>query len=373
MAPDNQKEDWHQTFTTRNEKRLPSKLRDTLKAAKRRVEVELRSNSSGLMSHFLVELMGTHEFMWVKESDIIEAFDPEALDVNSPTVSYNRKQMSIAMKEGISALEEFECQLNNCCGENEEDESSLTFDVLCQDGAIERKWRMKQVKAILARNVIADFAWRCCEKQKATEVISTFIWKYHQEQKARKVIGNLIWSKIASQRLRRSRVSAISIQKIVRGVIVRGVYLKSLQPRLDAVRHFYDVWKETIEQVPPSVPSLTSWGLVRERLDLKRVDLLDEDGNLADTDEKLNQALSVALSEEDESEEIEDEEVEEALSSLTIEEDQVNVQESMIDWSQFQVSVHILCSSVCSVLLCAHDTLYTQPLLPSPYPHINIR
>jgi len=97
----------------------------------------------------------------------------------------------------------------------------------------------------------------------------------------------------------------------------------------------------TIEQVPCSVSSLTGWGLVRERLDLKRVDLLDEDGNLTDTDEKLNQALSVALIEEDESEEIEDEEVEDA------EEDQVNVQESMVDWSLFQVSYKV-CTS------CAH-------------------
>ena len=119
--------------------------------------------------------------------------------------------------------------------------------------------------------------------------------------------------------------------------------------------------------MPPSVPSLTGWGLVRERLDLKRVDLLDEDGNLADIDEKLNQALSVALSEDDELEEIEDEEVEEALSSLTIEEDQVNVQESMIDWSQFQVSVHILCSSVCSVYFMCTCTLYsTSSSLPQP-------
>ena len=79
----------------------------------------------------------------------------------------------------------------------------------------------------------------------------------------------------------------------------------------------------------------------RERLDLKRVDLLDEDGNLADTDEKLNQALSVALIEEDESsDEIEGEEVEEALSHLAIEEDRVNVQES-IDWSLFQVSYKV--------------------------------
>jgi len=334
LAPDDQKEDWHQTLTVRNEKRLSSKLRDDLKAAKRRAEVELRSDSSDLMSYFLVELMGTHKFMWVKESDIIEAFDPEdenEADVNSSTVLYDRKQMSIALKEGVSALEEFECQLNNCCGENEEDESSLTFDVLCQDGAIEHWKRMKQVKVFLGRNIIADFMWRCNKKHKAKELISTFIWKYHQ----RRSHGR----------------SAISIQKIVRGVIARGTYLKTLQPRLDNVRHFYDVWKKTIEQVPCSIPPLAGWGLVRERLDLKRVDLLDEDGNLADTDEKLNQALSVALTEDDELEEIEDEEVEEALGHLTIEEDQVNMQESIIDWSLFQVSAHILCSCHCVGIL----------------------
>ena len=190
-------------------------------------------------------------------------------------------------------------------------------------------------------------------KKKAVEVISAFIWKYHQQRKARKLIGNLIWRQI--QRRRRSRRSAISIQKVVRGVIARGVYLKTLQPRLDAVRHFYGIWKLTIDQVPCLVPSLTGWGLVRERLDLKRVDLLDEDGNLADTDEKLNQALSVALIEEDESEEIEDEEVEDALSHLTIEEDQVNVQEDIqataIDWSLFQVSVqYLVCTSLFVIL-----------------------
>ena len=79
------------------------------------------------------------------------------------------------------------------------------------------------------------------------------------------------------------------------------------------------------------------------------MDLLDDDGNLADTDEKLNQALSIALSEEDESEEIGDEGVDEALDNLTLDENQVNVHESIIDWTQFQASVHILRPSVCSV------------------------
>ena len=55
----------------------------------------------------------------------------------------------------------------------------------------------KRVKVILARNVIADFVWRCNEREKAREVVSAFIWKYHQQQKAQRLIGNLIWSKIA--------------------------------------------------------------------------------------------------------------------------------------------------------------------------------
>ena len=201
-------------------------------------------------------------------------------------------------------------------------------------------YRRKRVRAILARNIVSDFVWRCHEKDKAKKAISAFIWHSHQKRKARMVIRNLIWRKVALRRRQRCRHSAVSIQKLVRGVIDRGRYLETLQPKLDAVRHFYDIWKKTIEQVPPSISSLTGWGMVRERLDLKRVDLLDEDGNLADTDEKLNQALSIALSEEDEPEEIEDEGFEEAVA---LEENQVNVQESMIDWTQFQVSVHILC------------------------------
>ena len=212
-------------------------------------------------------------------------------------------------------------------------------------------YRRKRVRAILARNIVSDFVWRCHEKDKAKKAISAFIWHCHQQRKARTVIRNLIWRKVALRRRQKCRHSAISIQKLVRGVIDRGTFLKALHPKLDAVRQFYAVWKKAIEQVPHSAPSLTGWGLVRERLDLKRVDLLDDDGNLADTDEKLNQALSIALSEEDESEEIENEGVEEALdNNLTFEENQVNVQESMIDWTQFQVSVHILFISCVGLL-----------------------
>jgi len=147
LAPDDQKEDWHQALTDRNEGRLPEKLRADLKAAKRRAELALKKQNSDLMSYFLVEFMGSHEFIWVKESDIIENFDPEE-DVNIASAAgnitkkrrsaaFNTKQMTNAIEEGRWALEEFELQLNNTCGDRSDDEDDFndagyTFDILCQ-------------------------------------------------------------------------------------------------------------------------------------------------------------------------------------------------------------------------------------------------
>jgi len=99
-------------------------------------------------------------------------------------------------------------------------------------------YRRKRVRAILARNIVSDFVWRCHEKDKAKKAISAFIWHSHQKRKARMVIRNLIWRKVALRRRQRCRHSAVSIQKLVRGVIDRGTFLKALQPKLDAVRHF---------------------------------------------------------------------------------------------------------------------------------------
>ena len=100
------------------------------------------------MSYFLVEFMGSHEFIWVKESDIIESFDPEE-DVNIAaaagnvtkkrrSTAFNSKQMTNAIEEGRWALEEFELQLNNTCGDHSDDEDDIdndtgyTYDILCQ-------------------------------------------------------------------------------------------------------------------------------------------------------------------------------------------------------------------------------------------------
>ncbi len=147
MAPEEQKEDWHKALTERNEKRLPEKLLDDLKAAKKRAESGLTKKNSDQMSYFLVEFMGSHEFIWVKENAILENFDPNDdpnvahaagnITKKKRSTSYNAKQMDAALEEGKWALEEFEAYLNDTCGDqsDEEDEyndAGYTYDILCQ-------------------------------------------------------------------------------------------------------------------------------------------------------------------------------------------------------------------------------------------------
>lgn len=153
MAPDDQKEDWHMALTERNEMRLPEKLRSELQTGKRKSEQALKRQNSGgaeQMSFFLVEFMGTHEFIWVKESDIIETFDPDDdpnLHIAATTASKKKrssrsvtdsKTFASALEEGRWALEEFELQLRDTCGdlaEEEEDDGqdlNYSYGVLCQ-------------------------------------------------------------------------------------------------------------------------------------------------------------------------------------------------------------------------------------------------
>lgn len=182
LAPNDQKEDWHQSLTERNESRLPEKLRGDLSVAKRRSEQGLKKTGSDLMSYFLVEFMGSHEFIWVKESDIIENFDPDE-DVNiasaagnvtkkKRSTAFNSKQMSDAIEEGRWALEEFELQLNNTCGdqsddEGEFDESGYTYDSLCQSDNeadetnalhMKEKADIDELNELLAQDGLLDFS-----------------------------------------------------------------------------------------------------------------------------------------------------------------------------------------------------------------------
>lgn len=142
LAPPDRREDWHTALTERNESRLPDKLRSELQAGKRKAELASKRQKSGAtdqMSFFLVEFMGTHEFIWVKEADIIESFDPEEdPNVASAAGNITKKKRSrisdsktfiAALEEGKWALEEFELQLSDTCGDLAEEEEEVEEDL----------------------------------------------------------------------------------------------------------------------------------------------------------------------------------------------------------------------------------------------------
>lgn len=155
MAPDHQREDWHNELTLRNEGRLPEKLQAQLVIGKRKAEASLTKQKLGQMepqSHFLVEFLGTHEFIWVREADIIEDYDP-AEDPNQhvapPSAGSKKKRASrsnianvigskmytSALEEAKWALEEFELQLQDVgvgATAPDEDDDGYSFPVLCQ-------------------------------------------------------------------------------------------------------------------------------------------------------------------------------------------------------------------------------------------------
>ena len=144
LPPAEQREGWHQAVTERNETRLPEKLRSQLMIAKKRCEQAQKRQS---LSYFLVEFLGTHEFIWVRETDIIENFDPNT-DPNktiagkksrSTSSVVGSKTYATAIQECVWASEEYENVLqdafeNTAASENddEEDEINFTFMTLAQ-------------------------------------------------------------------------------------------------------------------------------------------------------------------------------------------------------------------------------------------------
>jgi len=131
LAPPDQKEDWHSALTERNERRLPEKLRSQLLSGKRKSEHAIKRQTQGHgdpQSFFLVEFMGTHEFIWVKESDIVENFDPSEDPNEQQATSASKKKKSTrnaidkvlgsktyssAIEEGKWAMEEFDLQFED--------------------------------------------------------------------------------------------------------------------------------------------------------------------------------------------------------------------------------------------------------------------
>jgi len=155
MAPEHQREEWHNELTKRNEGRLPEKLQTQLVTGKRKAEASLSKQKLGQtdpQSHFLVEFLGTHEFIWVREADIIEDYDASEdpnQHVPAPSEKNKKKRASrsnianvigskmytTALEEAKWALEEFELQLQDVgvgVSTTDEEDDGYSFPVLCQ-------------------------------------------------------------------------------------------------------------------------------------------------------------------------------------------------------------------------------------------------
>jgi len=121
LPPEDQREGWHAAVTDRNELRLPEKLRAALMTAKKRCEQGQKRQN---LSYFLVEFLGTHEFIWVRETDIIEKFDPKE-DPNK-SVAPKKKRASRSSSTSVTSSKTYAKALEECGWANEEFEMTLT-------------------------------------------------------------------------------------------------------------------------------------------------------------------------------------------------------------------------------------------------------
>ncbi|GFH55120.1 hypothetical protein CTEN210_11596 [Chaetoceros tenuissimus] len=199
LAPDDQKEDWHSLLTQRNEARLPEKLLAGLQAGKKKALQALQRQNEGKaerMSYFLVEFLGTHEFIWVREADIEENFNPDE-DINEQMTSVgnitkkkkgirgqtaaNAKMLEKAADEGRWALEEFDMILNDPCGDVMEDyidedgeEENYTYPVLCEsDEEADEADKGKESESKPSKNVFVTPTGDIPEMDEVNELIAT--------------------------------------------------------------------------------------------------------------------------------------------------------------------------------------------------------
>ena len=205
---------------------------------------------------------------------------------------------------------------------------------------------------------IIQVSWRAREEEKATADIANFIYSHHQrckakmivadQRKARRIIDVFVSKIISIKRRCKLRDSAKMAQKIFRGHSARKIHGDQVQARLLEFRHFNSVWKHAVETATVVAAerssaslTLTGWALVREKINMKKTEFIDDDGNLAETDEKLNKALAGALEEEDGFEDdIEEDEDESDWEDDAMENNIIEAHDKL-DWSQFQVTSHV--------------------------------
>ncbi|KAG7362189.1 bromodomain containing protein [Nitzschia inconspicua] len=228
LAPVDQSEEWHKALTERNEARLPEKLKTQLLAGKRKAEQAIKRQAAGLaepQSFFLVEFLGTHEFIWVREADIVENFSPED-DPNkgdSDAGSSKKKRISrsnlnsilgskmyaSAIEEAQWALEEFEVQLQDIGMEPKEPargedddrvpsapaEEGYSFNVLSQsddeaetegdESPSSESLDIDECNELLATNGLLDFS--TAGRKKRAQILKQHKLDAEKKKKAQKV------------------------------------------------------------------------------------------------------------------------------------------------------------------------------------------
>lgn len=217
IAPEDQREAWHRALTERNEERLPDKLKAQLTNGKRNAEKAIKRQSQGQaepQSFFLVEFLGTHEFIWVREADIVENFNPEEDPNTNDAVGANKKKRvsrshlanilssktyANAIDEITWALDEFELQLQDIGGDSEERvedyaDSGYTYDILVQsddeggeaedDDPVNEIVDIDECNELLSTNGLLDLS--AAGKRKREQIKKQQKAKEDRKQKAQK-------------------------------------------------------------------------------------------------------------------------------------------------------------------------------------------
>lgn len=121
LPPEDRREAWHSVITERNESRLPEKLRQFLMTKKKACEKAQKRHNT---SYFLVEFMGTHEFTWVRETDIVEKFEPND-DPNKNMMGAAGKKKRVRNTSTMPGSDLYEKAVEECTWATEEYEGVL--------------------------------------------------------------------------------------------------------------------------------------------------------------------------------------------------------------------------------------------------------
>ncbi|GKY91158.1 hypothetical protein MPSEU_000088600 [Mayamaea pseudoterrestris] len=122
LSPPDQRESWHATVTERNESRLPEKLRTQLILARHKCE---QSQAKQTYSWFLVEFLGTHVFLWVRETDIVDSFNPDDDPNKSAGHASKRKRTPRNAMHSAITSKTYATAVNECVWANDEYENTL--------------------------------------------------------------------------------------------------------------------------------------------------------------------------------------------------------------------------------------------------------